>query len=236
MEVIAPTAQSGQRTPQSPLIRCGNELVAVMNISAPLPGDADEEVWARAAMTWPQASSVAKNHRAHIIVATMAQVASPLQEARVVTAVIGGLLDTVPKCSAVMWAARVVRSAEHWKDESRRASAPYPDYPFLLWIDIAPIRTGAGMEAITIGLSSYIEREIEYEVGRLEPSDVLNNVAGLAVYLIEHGNVLNDGDTIGGSETERIEVKHAASARRGGIPVLQIAARSGTRGGGNDQS
>jgi hypothetical protein len=175
-------------------------------------------------MTWPQAPAVLAGHGAHLIVAIFGYVENRLREARVVTAVIGGLLDTVPGCSAVMWAARVARPAALWKDQSRTALAPYPDYPIMLWIDIVPVRTGVGMDAVTIGLSSFADREIEFEVGRHDPADVLGKVAGLAGYLIEHGNVIKDGDTFGDSEAELIRIKHAVSGRLGGVPILRVAA------------
>jgi hypothetical protein len=121
-----------------------------------------------------------------------------------------------------MWAARVVRPVEMWLEESRAAFAPYPDYPILLWIDVTTMMAGAEMDAVTIGLTSFVDREIEFEIGRLDPEDVLGKVAGLAAYLIEHGNVVKDGDTVGGSETERIKIRHALSRRIGGMPVLRV--------------
>jgi hypothetical protein len=123
-----------------------------------------------------------------------------------------------------MWAARVVRPAALWKDQSRAAYAAYPDYPILLWVDIVPTRAASGIDVVTIGLSSFIDREIEFEVGGLNPSHVLSKVAGLAGYVIEHGNVVKDGDTFGGAEAERIIIQHARSARPGGMPILRVAA------------
>lgn len=223
-QVITNPAADGEGTSQSHLIRCGDEVVAVTNVDAPLPQDPDDEIWARATRTWPQASTVAGDHGAHVIVALFGVVENPLREARALTAVIGGLLDAVPGCSAVMWAARVVRSAAMWKQDSLAAFDSYPDYPILLWIDVTPIRGAAGLDAVTIGLSSFVDREIEFEIGRFEPTDALGKVAGLAAYLIEHGNVVSDGDTVGGSDTERIKVRHALSQRGGGMPVLRVAA------------
>lgn len=86
------------------------------------------------------------------------------------------------------------------------------------------MKSGAWTGAVTIGLSSFVGREIEFETGRLDPSAVLNNVAGLAAYLVEHGDVIKDGDTIGGSDGERIRVSHATSADFAGVPVLRISA------------
>jgi hypothetical protein len=223
VEVVA-AAQNGASGAQSPLIRCGSEFVAVMNMPAPISCDPTEEIWVQAARTWPQAPAVATRHNAHIIVAVFGKIDNPLREARVVTAVVGGLLDTVPGCLGVMWAGRVARPAILWKDQSRAAFAPFPDYPIMLWIDIAPVRTAAGIDAVTIGLSSFVDREIEYEVGRADAAEVLAKVAGLAGYLIEHGNVVKDGDTFGGSDAERVRVKHSHSHRLAGAPILRVAA------------
>jgi hypothetical protein len=215
----------GPEGKESPLIRCAGELVAVMNIAAPAPvGDSDSDhLWNRAAATWPKASEARNRHRAHIVVATVGEV-SPLQQARIVTAVIGGLLDVVPQCCAVLWSEAVVRPAADWKKESRTAFAPYPDYPILLWIGLLPLRTATGGDVITLGLSFFIGREIEYEVGSVALHDVLTNVAGLSAYLIEHGDVIKDGDTIGGSETERITVRDAVSSHIPGMKILRITA------------
>jgi hypothetical protein len=223
VELMAAPAKPGQGAVESPLIRCGDEFVVVMNIPAPLPRDQGDGVWARAAMTWPQAPAVVERHRAHVIVSTMGKVEDPLRQARVVTAVIGGLLDSVPECSAVMWGARVARSAALWKDQSRAAFAAFPDCPFLLWIDILPMRIGAGVEVVTIGLSAFVGREIEFEVGGLELPAVLSKIAGLVAYLVEHGDVVKDGDTFGGSEAERIVVRHAVSTHFAGVPILRVA-------------
>jgi hypothetical protein len=122
-----------------PFIRCGGTLVVVMQVGAALPHDAN--LWRRAAMTWPAAPRVAESHRAHLIVSVMGEATNKLESARIVTAVIGGLIATVPGSCAVVWEVRVARSAQMWLEASRTAFAPYPHYPFTLWIDIMPFRS-----------------------------------------------------------------------------------------------
>jgi len=131
-------------------------------------------------------------------------------------------LDVVAGCSAVMWAGRVVRPAASWKNDSRAAFARYPNYPILLWIDLAAVKTPSGFDAVTIGLSNFTGREIEYEVGA-DSSGVLAKVAGFAAYLVEHGSQVKDGHTFGGSEAERIKIRDGRSRRLGGAPVWRIA-------------
>jgi hypothetical protein len=120
-----------QAQASSPLIRCGNELVAVMSMPAPIPQDPG--LWARAAGTWPESKTVAARHRGHLIVSMLGQSQRPLFAARITTAVIGALIATMPECCGVVWAGQVARSAELWLQMSRRSFAQFPDYPFTLW-------------------------------------------------------------------------------------------------------
>ncbi|MDA9479990.1 hypothetical protein XI03_36930 [Bradyrhizobium sp. CCBAU 65884] len=207
-----------QAQADSPLIRCGNELVAVMSMPAPIPDD--EGLWARAATTWPESKAVALRHRGHVIVSMLGKSDQPLVAARITTAVIGALIATMPECCGVVWAGRVARPADLWRETSRDSFAPYPNYPFRLWVDILPFRTGAKIAAVTMGLSAFVGREIEFVTGKLTLSALFDKVAGLAVYLIEHGSVVKDGDTIGASASERIQVRHRNSDAFGGLPVF----------------
>ena len=220
---VVDTQPSGPGSKESPLLRCNDEFVVVMNVPAALERKPEADaVWRRASIAWPQAIEARDRHRAHLIVATLTEGKAPLAEARILTAVIGGLLDCLPQCSAVMWGPRVARSAADWKAQSRAAFAPYPEYPVLLWIDLLPAQTTTGVEVLTVGLSSFVGREIEFEAGSVPVREVLNKVAGLAAYLVEHGDVVKDGDTFGGSEAERMTVRHAMSAHLPDLPILRV--------------
>ncbi|WP_439366518.1 hypothetical protein ACNJYD_12375 [Bradyrhizobium sp. DASA03005] len=118
----------------SPLIRCGNELVAVMSMPAPIPQDPG--LWARAARTWPESEAVATDHQGHIIVSLLGKSERPLVAARLTTAVIGALIATVPECCGVVWAGRVARAADLWLETSRWSLAPYPDYSLPIAVEL----------------------------------------------------------------------------------------------------
>ncbi|UPK30688.1 DUF4261 domain-containing protein [Bradyrhizobium sp. 195] len=202
----------------SPLIRCGKELVAVMSMPAPVPDD--QGLWARAATTWPESKAVAARHRGHLIVSMLGKGEQPLVAARVTTAVIGALIATMPECCGVVWAGRVARPADLWLETSRDSFAPYPGYPLGLWVDILPFGSGAKIGAVTMGLSAFVGREIEFVTGKLTLPALFDKVAGLSVYLIEHGSVVKDGDTIGASASERIQVRYKNSEVFGGLSVF----------------
>jgi len=60
-----------------------------------------------------------------------------------------------------------------------------------------------------VGLSQFGLNEIEVTPCDWCPDDVLKLVFNVARYLIQSGPVINDGDTVGGDENERIVVRHA---------------------------
>jgi hypothetical protein len=54
----------------------------------------------------------------------------------------------------------------------------------------------------------------------------MKKTAGLAVYLLEHGAVIKDGDTFGVTAAERLRVDHRTSRRVPGLPVLHARAQA----------
>jgi hypothetical protein len=203
----------------SPLIQCGDQSVVVMSMPAPI--GVDQGLLSRAATTWPEAKAVAARHRGHIIVSILGNSDErQLPAARIITAVIGALIAVTPECCAVVWRNTVARPAKPWQEMSRRSFASFPDYPFTLWVDILPFRSGAMIGAVTMGLSAFAGREIEFETGKLDLPTLIDKVAGLAAYLVEHGAVIKDGGTFGVDEEERFRVRYENSARFGGLPIL----------------
>lgn len=202
----------------SPLVRCGDEFVAVMSMPAPIPHDPG--LWSRTSRTWPQGNAIEERHRAHLIVSVLGQRQQPLPAARLTTAVIGALISIMPQCCAVVWNDKAARPADLWQELSRRSFAPYPDYPSSLWFDILPFRSVHGIGAVTIGLAPFAEREIEFETHKLTLPALIDKVDGLAVYLVEHGLVVKDGDTFGVDQQERFKARYTNSDRFGGLPVV----------------
>jgi hypothetical protein len=213
---VAAAGEAGQAA-GSPLISCAGQMVVVMSIPAALPRD--EGVLDTASRTWPQAKATFARHRAHLIVSTLGASENRLPVVRAMTAVIGAIMATVPVRTGVLWS-RVAVSAEHWLQMSPAAFAPYPSFPFMLWVGIYPFRDGALIGAVTYGLASFVGREIELEGNGADLSNIIDKVAGLTAYLIERGEVIPDGHTFGGSETERLALRHATSRRFANLPVL----------------
>jgi hypothetical protein len=202
------------------LFRWSGHLFVIATIDAPIPND--DALWSRAASLWPDPKASADRHRAHLIVSTMNPTETgKLDAARVTTAVIGGLIASTPHICGVVWSGQVARSPELWLDMSRDAFAPYPNLPFLLWIDFFPIKSGQSVISRTAGLSTFIGREIEIDVPGVDDDILLQRTVGLASYLIAHGDVIKDSDRIDISEGNRAKV-HRCVSPLDGSPVLRV--------------
>lgn len=220
IEIDLPPTASGAT---APVIRCAGQNIVLMVMSMPVPRESWDLPGRRAVATWPAALDVLGGHATHVVVSTVGQAETPaqqLQAARAVTAVTGGLIATIP-AAAVLWNGLVAHSAERWEQLSREAFAGYPRIPFPLWVSIHPFRDGQIVGAVTFGLTPFGGREIEFEGAGAAPNEIVTKVAGLIVYVLEHGPVLRDGDTLGAGESDRIRIHHAVSRRVAGLPVLQ---------------
>jgi len=220
IEIDPPAAAPGT---EAPVIRCGGMNVLLMVMPMPVPRESWELPGRRAVATWPAALEVLGRHACHVVVSTVGQAETPaqqLQAARAVTAVTGGLIATIP-AAAVLWDGLVAHSADRWEQLSRETFAGYPRIPFPLWVSIHPFRDGPIIGAITFGLTPFGGREIEFEGKGADTNAIVTKVAGLIVYVLEHGAVLRDGDTFGAGESDRIRIHHVVSRRVQGLPVLQ---------------
>ncbi|PIT05284.1 hypothetical protein TSA1_34500 [Bradyrhizobium nitroreducens] len=186
------TAQSNRRPDEAIFIRAGDRLMAVMSLPAPIPIDLQD--WQRATRHWPEALEAVTSHQAHLVVSSLGSAsegAEPpldvMQDARLTTAAVGGLIEVLPACLGVLWQGKVARSSAHWEEASRRAFAPAPDHPFELWIETIFYRSGNSLGAYTEGLSAFIGREIEFEVDGLDQEAIARRVDAFASYLIANG-------------------------------------------------
>jgi hypothetical protein len=99
-----------------------------------------------------------------VIVSLMGESESKLDDAKIVTAVVGGLIAVTAAACGVVFCGWVARSSQTWLEMSARTFARYPDYPFLLWIDVTPFQSDAQSGGVlTCGLARFTGREIEAE-------------------------------------------------------------------------
>jgi len=208
------------------MLRCAGAELVVMAMPMPLPKEEWKLPVLRVLAQWVEGSAVFSAHKAHLVVTTLAEPSDRLLSARSIAAAVGAMIAVVPGCRAVLWANLVAHSAETWEAVSRDAFAPYPVFPYPLWVSLHPFKEGEKIGLISFGLMAFVGREIELEPCNMTPAGAMKKAAALAVYLMQNGPVLKDGETFGATPTERILVRHVQSKRVPGLPVLQAIAEA----------
>jgi len=83
--------------------------------------------------------------------------------------------------------------------------------PLYLWLQFIVGRSQDGVGVRTIGMASLGFMEIEVVDSALPAKEVGGFVFNIAHFLLDHGPVLKDGDTIGLSAEQKILVRHLPS-------------------------
>jgi hypothetical protein len=208
-----------------PLIACAGEFLSVTAVSSPVSQTAPTVPLSTAS---PDAAIPC--HQAHLVVSTIGKSGHPLRAARAATAVVGALIATAPGCTGVVWNGQVAAPVDRWQRMSLSAFADYPHFPFMLWVGIRPFHDDLGIGAITIGLSAFVHRELEFEGNGLDLPTVLQEAAGLAAGLIEHADAFRGAfkDAFGTGIANRLPIRLGTSRRFSGLPVLIASAQTGS--------
>lgn len=99
--------------------------------------------------------------------------------------------------------------------------------PVLSWMSISILQgppTSTGEPTVTMrtkGLAPFAGREIEFAPSTWAPMQMADRVIGTALYLMQRGPVIKDGDTLGQTHAEVIKAHFQAN---GSLIVLEAKA------------
>jgi hypothetical protein len=160
---------------------------------------------------WPEAASVLKQHRNHLIVTVMGD-ENPLNRAKLLSMATASILATCPQAVGVYWGdATLVISPKLFREF---ATQMLPGgLPLYIWIDFRIGRNeSGGCSGFTTGMKAFGHMELETLNSPEPPGELRERFFGLACYLIENGPVIRDGDTVGEDANERIKISYSLSA------------------------
>jgi hypothetical protein len=154
---------------------------------------------------------VLKTHATHLIV-TIAGEGQPLDRIRLLTMVTAAIVATCPQTVGVFWTeAGLVPQPPLFREF---ATEMLPDgWPVHIWVDF---RAGQGpdgkMMGFTHGMGSLGHMDFETQNSSESPGELRERLITLCGYVLEHGPVIRDGDTVGQDAREKIQVKYGPSA------------------------
>ncbi|XXF78801.1 DUF4261 domain-containing protein [Myxococcaceae bacterium GXIMD 01537] len=194
--------------------------VTLARMPAPIPWS-DLERPARAAWHWPDAVERLQAHTAHFIVAVHAPGVAPLDAALLLTRVVAAATATHDACGIYWGEGPVVNAPDDFIDEALKGSREH--LPLYLWLAFHLEREPDHSFTLrTSGLRAFGLMELEVVASREKPAMLVDRAFTFAHYLLDHGPVLRDGDTIGLSAQERLRVRHLPSVHEPARKVYRV--------------
>jgi hypothetical protein len=201
----------------------GQETVGFLaHIPAPIPdGEAEEN--ADRNFLWPNGRQEAAAHRSHAIITNMGsgREQSPVQSALEVSRLALVALELFDGLGVYWGNACVCNSRQVFEGFCEDISEEH--FPVPVWLRFQVVRPAEGEVGLyTLGMQQFGLMDIEVDRCTMRPQNLFEFVSNIAHYLIQSGPVIADGNTVGGSEEERILVRHRPSMIDKGRRVYKI--------------
>ena len=205
---------SGEKDDDVLVFEVGDMLAAVSLNNYPIPGG-EAEVNAENNYMWEDAVKVAREHRAHILVAVLGKEKDLLEKGRLFTKV-------VAVCCRQKYATGVYTSGVVFEPRFYEGFADMmknDELPIFNWIWFGLWRNEKGLNGYTYGMEAFGKDEMEVLGTDTEPGDLRDFLASLASYVLGSDVELHDGETIGFTADD----KHAITRSPGvGLPEDQM--------------
>lgn len=190
---------------------------------APIPWG-DLEGPCQTARWWPEAAAELRGHTHHFIVSLMGGSGTPLERHVWLTKFVAAVAEAADAVGVYWGGGTVVHKAHAFCELAAVTSAD--DYLPQLWIDTRLWGDEAGRVSFaTTGMAAFDLPEIEVERTTLDPRELLEFCANIIRYVVDRGDAIPDGDTLGRTATERITVRHRPSMWERAGPVMQLVMR-----------
>jgi hypothetical protein len=188
------------------------QFVVGQMIDAPMPLSTDElDALCAKSLLWPKAKNLLRAHAAHMIVTSFSRDDDdPVERAKRVTYATAGVLGACPQALGVYWGdANHLIKGDLFQE---MAAEMLPDsLPLWLWVATLVGKGDDGTQGCTVGMKALGHMELETTNASDGVGDLRERFHALARYLIENGPVIQDGNTVGADENEKIQVIYSDS-------------------------
>ena len=192
----------------------GDMLAAVSLSNYPIPGG-EAEANAENNYMWEDAVKVAKEHRAHLMVAVLGKEEDLLEKGKLFTKVVAACCRQ--EYATGIYTSGVVFEPRFYEGFAEQMSED--ELPIFNWIWFGLWQDENGMNGYTYGLDVFGKDEMEVLGTDAKPSDLRDFLASLVSYVLENDVELHDGETIGFAADD----KHTITRSPGvGLPEDQM--------------
>ena len=208
------------------LLMVGGVALSIGAVSSPVPtGTMDRAV--STSMAWPEAGNAVTAHKAHVIIGCINKPTDHQQAihfAMVTTFVTGAALDLYDGLGAFWGSAELMLSPDGLRGAIRTMLAkqlPVEDWINLSWYRGERTEQGEALGAVSLGAHAFLGMEIEVQPAPQTPIEIAQCIFATLRYLLAHGNVLRDGDTIEQKKGEIALVRIFSENNRISLNILR---------------
>ena len=217
---------SEDKSDEALVFEVGDMLAAVSLGTYPIP-NGEAEVNAENNYMWDDAVKIAKEHRAHIMVAVLGKEEDVLEKGKLYTKLVAACCRQ--KCATGIYTSGVVFEPRFY--EGFADMMHDDELPIFNWIWFGLYHDENGMNTYTYGMDVFGKDEMEVLGTDAEPGDLRDFLASLASYVLENDVELHDGETIGFSA----EDKHTITRSPGiSLPKDQMTLKISWKSTDND--
>ena len=190
-------------------LKVSNGEIVVAHIPAPIPWS-DLEGPCATSVLWQNAPDEVQTHRAHLVVTVLSN-RNPIEQATLLTQATTAVLAACDDAMGVLWGNAALLVPKPLFVEYAEKVLPLGP-PLDVWVDFrVGWHTGKTSSGFTTGMAALGHMELEARDWPQKPSELRQRFQELARYLLEHGAVIKDRDTIGQDASEKIRVVFAQS-------------------------
>lgn len=176
-------------------------MLAIMYIDAPVPNN-EAVLNAQSNYFWPEAVDVTQKHKAHLIVSVFGREYTFYDTSIMFTKLCDSCLAL--QNATGVYAFGTVYEPKMYRDVAKMIDDGETPTPILTYIGV--YNTAEGVCAYTFGLSYYNKKELEVVNSKQSLEDVYDMLYGIVGYVIAYDVTLQDGETIGFSEEQKLPI------------------------------
>lgn len=187
----------------------GNDNAAIALMPAPIPWSNLEGPCATA-WWWPDATEKMRRHTNHILVALVGDKGDLIQRCLTLTHLTAAVAGQVDAAGVYWGGGTLVHDPQVFIEQAKVISPS--NLPLHLWIDFRLEQNGdESYRLFTTGMKVFDRKEIEIPHSTKLPTEIFNFAHAIADYVITSGKTIQEGETIGRSEGEKVRVSYAPS-------------------------
>ena len=189
---------------ESSVLTIGEYQVAIGNMPIAIPGNEIEET-ASFNYYWDNGKTEAGKHKGHIIVSIINGGTNPIKENLLFNKVISSVLDNSKSIGVYIGGRTLLLSKDFYQGNLENISETNLPINNLIYFGIR--KENNKNSVYTYGLKDFRKKEMEIIESKHGIDELLEMMYNLTSYVLESNVILNDGETIGMSEKQKLRIK-----------------------------